>query len=122
MATDEEKTTGSQHYLTGFGSLVHFIASDRDHSASSYKTFDSLAARDLLYHEAELLELEALQEQYDREDASEVDKAGSLSPKWLKVDRTRETDCPSSQVLRTPVRPQRVGREGWIWQCRSVQD
>ncbi|OAQ60267.1 hypothetical protein VFPPC_16788 [Pochonia chlamydosporia 170] len=59
----------SIHYITGFGEIASFIASDADHTTAVYKRFDKLAARDLLYYECELLELEAPQDQYDREDA-----------------------------------------------------
>lgn len=73
MAADEEKDAGTDHYVPGFGSFANFVASDDDHSTSVYKTFDRLAARDLLYYQAELLELEALLDQYDREDAADAD-------------------------------------------------
>ena len=69
MATDEEKGSVRVHYITGFGELASLIASDSDHTTAVYKRFDKLAARDLLYYECELLELEVLQDQYDREDA-----------------------------------------------------
>jgi hypothetical protein len=85
MRMDEEKNTGTPQCLSGFGSLAHFIASDGDHSTAVRKTFDRLSARDLLYYEAELLELEALQEQYDREDAADANKANSYSPEWLQL-------------------------------------
>src|ERR1700744_555279 len=85
MAVDEEKTSGTEHYLSGFGSFAHFLASDHDHSTAVYKSFNKLAARDLLYYQAELLELEALQDQYDREDANEAHKADCLSPQWLQI-------------------------------------
>jgi hypothetical protein len=69
MATDEEKGNVSIHYITGFGELASLTASDADHTTEVYKRFDRLAARDLLYYECELLELEALQDRYDCEDA-----------------------------------------------------
>jgi hypothetical protein len=65
--------------LTGFGSLAHLIASDVDHSTEVYKRFGTLAARDLLYYEAELAELEALQEQYDVEDAVDGGKLDDIT-------------------------------------------
>jgi hypothetical protein len=74
MATDEEKGSVSVHYITGFGELASLIASDSDHTTAVYKRFDKLAARDLLYYECELLELEILQDQYDREDAFDAKK------------------------------------------------
>jgi VIT1/CCC1 family predicted Fe2+/Mn2+ transporter len=82
---DEEKSARPQQYLTGFGSFANFISSDSDHATAVYKTFDKLTARDLLYYEAELLELEALQDQFDHEDATDVDKVDSFSPEWFRI-------------------------------------
>ncbi|ETI27992.1 hypothetical protein G647_00441 [Cladophialophora carrionii CBS 160.54] len=82
---DEEKGAQVQQYLTGFGSFANVISSDSDHATAVYKTFDKLAARDLLYYQAELLELEALQDRYDREDAADVPKLDSFSPEWVQI-------------------------------------
>ena len=82
---DEEKTTAGPQYLSGFGSLANFIASDPDHATAVHKTFDRLATRDLLYYEAELLELEALQDAYDLEDAIEVTKTDCSSRQWQEI-------------------------------------
>ncbi|KAJ9608350.1 hypothetical protein H2200_007338 [Cladophialophora chaetospira] len=85
MDPDEERAGRQHRYLSGFGSLAYFISSDKDRSTAVYRSFDKLAARDLLYYEAELLELEALQDQYDREDAAKASKADSLSSEWLQI-------------------------------------
>ncbi|KAK5050831.1 hypothetical protein LTR84_003390 [Exophiala bonariae] len=69
MAPDQPKFGNTVTILRGFGSLAHLIASDVDHSTEVYRRFGSLSARDLLYYEAELAECQALQEQYDLEDA-----------------------------------------------------
>src|SRR5438045_7092742 len=84
MATDEEKGSVSIRYITGFGELASLIASDLDHTTAVFKRFDKLAARDLLYYECELLELEILQDQYDREDA-------------FDARRPDQPDTPASQ-------------------------
>ena len=52
----------------GFASLADFIASDPDHSSAIFRRFDRLSARDILYLQSEIAELEALQDRYDRED------------------------------------------------------
>lgn len=51
--------------LSGFPSLVAFIASDRDRTTLIYKRFDELAARNLLYLQSELAKLQAQQHLYD---------------------------------------------------------
>lgn len=79
---------GSNFYVTGFGSLSSFIASSSEHSSKIYKRFDKLVARDLLYYQSELAELQATQDQYDKED-SEI--AGTTSAaSWDVRDRCQD--------------------------------
>jgi hypothetical protein len=47
------------HPLDGFPSLSEFIASDHDRTSLVFRRFDRLAARNLLYLQSELAELEA---------------------------------------------------------------
>jgi hypothetical protein len=54
--------------LSGLPSLAAFIASDRHRSTLIYKRFDELAARNLLYLQSELAELQAQQCAFDQED------------------------------------------------------
>jgi hypothetical protein len=56
------------HYLAGYPSLSAFIASDRDRTTLIYKRFDELAARNLLYLQSELAEIQAKQRAFDQED------------------------------------------------------
>jgi hypothetical protein len=56
------------HHLSGFPSLANFIASDRDRTTLIYKRFDELAARNLLYLQSELAELQSKQRAFDQED------------------------------------------------------
>ena len=56
-------------YVKGYPSLAAFIASDCDKSTAIYRRFDRLSARNLLYLQSELLELEARQDALDAEDS-----------------------------------------------------
>lgn len=56
------------HYVKGYPSLAAFIASDQDKSTAIYRRFDRLSARNLLYLQSELVELEAQQDTFDAED------------------------------------------------------
>ncbi|CAH0025574.1 unnamed protein product [Clonostachys rhizophaga] len=94
MATDEEQANISVHYVTGFGELASLIASDEDQTTAVYKRFDKLAARDLLYYECELLELEALQDQYDREDSLDARKPDNADNLQRRI-RTNARDWVS---------------------------
>jgi hypothetical protein len=68
MANDVEKDALEVVYVKGYPSLAAFIASDRDKSTAIYRRFDRLSARNLLYLQSELQELEARQDALDAED------------------------------------------------------
>lgn len=66
---DTEATAGmTLAPLDGFPSLASFIASDPDHTSLVFKRFDRLAARNLLYLQSELAELQTRQDEFDAED------------------------------------------------------
>lgn len=52
----------------GYPSLSTFMASDPDGTALIYKRFNRLSARNLLYLQSELAELQDQLDQYDEED------------------------------------------------------
>jgi hypothetical protein len=54
----------------GYAAVSKFIAADKDHSAAVYSRFEELAARDLLYRQSELSELQKQLQYLDRDDAS----------------------------------------------------
>ncbi|OAL49312.1 hypothetical protein IQ07DRAFT_622405 [Pyrenochaeta sp. DS3sAY3a] len=57
-----------QKPLYGYPSLSNFIASDFDRTSLIYNRFDELSARNLLYLQSELAELQAQQRAFDKED------------------------------------------------------
>ena len=61
--------------INGYASLAAFIASDRDRSTSIFRRFDRLSARNLLYLQSELAELEAQQDALDAQDAGNINAA-----------------------------------------------
>jgi hypothetical protein len=63
------KEIQTQH-LSGYLSLASFITSDRDRTTLIYNRFDELAARNLLYLQSELAELQHPQRSFDQEDLS----------------------------------------------------
>lgn len=56
-------------FINGFPSAAQFIAGDPDHSFSIYPAFHLLSSRNLLYLEAELHELQKIQDDMDIEDS-----------------------------------------------------
>jgi hypothetical protein len=77
MTRDLEIGITEIQYVKGYPSLASFISSDKDRSTAIYRRFDGLAARNILYLQSELAELEARQRIFDAEDVngSMLDKA-----------------------------------------------
>jgi hypothetical protein len=73
--------------INGFPRFASKIASDPDKTTTIYRRFDRLSARNLLFLEAELAELEALQ---DRQDAADLNSADpttiSCHSDWSKFE------------------------------------
>lgn len=72
MNFDAEKEGSHYDYVSGFGSLASFMASDSDHSPFIFKRFDKLAARDLLYYQSQLAQLQAEQDELDVHDRIDI--------------------------------------------------
>lgn len=68
MVKDVEKDSMEVQYLTGYASLAEFISKDADHSAVLFRRFDRVGARNLLYLQSEIADLEERQEEFDKED------------------------------------------------------
>src|SRR5271154_1371889 len=81
MPVDIENDAVKINYISGYASLANFIASDADHSSVIFKRFDRLSARNLLYMQSELAELQAQQDEYDRDDA----KASRETQSWQLI-------------------------------------
>ncbi|KAF4625630.1 hypothetical protein G7Y89_g12536 [Cudoniella acicularis] len=99
MEKDIEKGGIRITYVRGYPSLSAFIASDYDHSTFVFKRFDRTSARNLLYLQSELAELEALQDEYDREDlkASWDEKNSRRDWKTFKT-RSGDENFPKEQA------------------------
>ena len=93
MSEDPESSSAKIRHARGYPSLAAFIASDCDHSTSIFRRFDRLSARNLLYLQSELAELEAKQDALDNEDhrASTHDK--QCLRDWQKLrERAKSPD------------------------------
>jgi hypothetical protein len=86
MERDTEKHVSP--LIRGFPSLADFIASDIDHSSVIYRRFSRLSARNLLYLQSELAELEVQQDALDSEDLKASTDEKSVLRDW-KEFRTR---------------------------------
>ena len=72
-------------HVKGYPSLAAFIASDCDKSTAIYRRFDRLSARNLLYLQSELLELEARQDALDAEDSRGMIEDKESARNWLTL-------------------------------------
>lgn len=70
MPNETVDSESRMQFLSGYPSLANFIASDRDRTTLIYKRYDELAARNLLYLQSELAELQARQRRVDNADLS----------------------------------------------------
>lgn len=68
-----ERTGSHYDYVSGFGSLASFMASDSDHSPFIFRRFDRLTARDLIYYQSQLSQLQAEQDELDVHDRINID-------------------------------------------------
>ena len=69
MTTTSSGKQGTQR-LAGYPSYATFIARDKD--AATYRKFESLSARNLLYLQSELNKIHARVEALDRDDAKDI--------------------------------------------------
>lgn len=68
LGRPEEDLRPRVPFINGFPSAAAFIASDPDNSFFVYKSFNRLSARNILYLESELFELQEQQDNTDAED------------------------------------------------------
>ena len=80
-----ELATQNLNPTRGFALVASKIASDIDKTTTIYRRFDELSARNLLFYQAELAELEDLQREHDEVDRNAKDQAATESQRdWNK--------------------------------------
>jgi hypothetical protein len=89
-----------QHYICGFASLANFIASDRNRTTLIYKRFDELAARNLLYLQSELAELQTEQRKYDEEDFCVDLNTKQCARNYAEFEKQSKTGGSAQQIKR----------------------
>jgi hypothetical protein len=102
MAENESKSETKDPRPLGYPLFAFRIAEDKDKFTTIYRRFERLAARNLLYFEAELCELEATQDRLDKE----AEKANYISLNISTMDDLRvlaRQDCnnPPSNIPET---------------------
>ena len=90
--------------LEGYPSFAQFIATDSD--AAIYRKYGHLSARNLLYLQSELHELEAQLQQLDTEDAKDIsnEAAQKVAREWVYyTDPDNQAAC-RHKVLQEKIR------------------
>jgi hypothetical protein len=90
--------------LPGFPSLAAFIASDKDKSTAIFRRFDRLAARNILYLQSELTELEAQLEAFDRADSNGTLGEKDAARNWQKFKERAKAASPERMDLVLDIR------------------
>ena len=90
MVNDVEKDAFEVVYVRGYPSLAAFIASDRDKSTAIYRRFDRLSARNLLYLQSELQELEERQDAFDAEDLHGGREEKKSARNWQDLKKAKQ--------------------------------
>lgn len=93
LDTDIEIGQPKRRCVNGYPSLAAFIASDKDHSTSVYRSYHRLACRNLLYLEAELFELEKKQDDFDDEDFRGDFDGKEFARSWSKLSSSDDPRC-----------------------------
>jgi hypothetical protein len=92
-------------FINGFPSAAEFIASDPDHSLAIFHGFHRLSSRNLLYLEAELLELQKQQDDLDiRDSLSQNPDTLQCFRSWKKLDKSTDPAQVERKELITKIR------------------
>jgi hypothetical protein len=100
MHSDPEKDAVELKYVHGYPSLADFIASDPEHSTAIYRRFDFLSARNLLFLQSEVVELEADLRRFDQEDLRNTQTEDSDSARDFKTFHEKAKDAQSGEAKR----------------------
>ncbi|KAG8533930.1 uncharacterized protein KY384_001671 [Bacidia gigantensis] len=90
--------------LVGYPTFADFIARDKD--AAIYRKFESLSARNLLYQQSELQELEGQLENLDREDSKNIDdqEARQAAVSWEHFAKNTNVRARKRRGLQSKIR------------------
>ena len=119
--TPDWRRPWTQHVM-GYPRFASFISNDEDRSTTIYRRFERLAARNLLYLETELQELESTSDQLDASSKIDPDLASSMqSFEELNMLARLGRDTPDSEVqvpnrdMRTPQTRKKVRVDERDW-------
>ncbi|KAF2822691.1 hypothetical protein CC86DRAFT_300463 [Ophiobolus disseminans] len=89
-----------RQHLSGFPSLAAFISSDKDRTTLIFKRFDELAARNILYLQSELAELQWKQQAFDEEDLKADMATKQCARNYINFERAATQQSNAKQKER----------------------
>ena len=106
-AFDVELAVLDKEYPNGFASVAAFIAKDPDNTSTIYRRLDRLTARNLLYLQSELQNLEATLDQLDDEDLRTDDvESKKAATSWEDFERLAKDESRGREKKRMEVAEQ----------------
>jgi hypothetical protein len=90
--SDLELGQAPRDFINGFPSVAAFIARDPDHSFSVYNAFHRLSSRNLLYLEAEILELQKEQDDLDFRDSRRDPDVQQCFRSWTRLKTGEDSE------------------------------
>ena len=89
--------------LAGYPTFADFIAKDKD--AAIYRKFERLSARNLLYKQSELHDLERQLEDIDRDDAKDIDnqEAHAAAVSWEHYAKSTSEQARKRRKLQAEI-------------------
>lgn len=101
---DLELGRAPRNFINGFPSVAAFIASDPDHSFFIYNAFHRLSSRNLLYLEAEILDLQKQQDDLDFRDSRKDPDVQQCLRSWTKLRTSGDPDQAKRMELIEKIR------------------
>ena len=104
---DVELAVLDKEYPNGFASVAAFIAKDPDNTSTIYRRFDRLTARNLLYLQSKLQNLEATLDELDNEDLRTDDvESKKAATSWEDFEQLAKTEGREREKKRMEVAEQ----------------
>lgn len=114
IAISADVKAGPKTRGLGFAGMSAFMSSDKEHSGFVFHRFKELAARDLLYMQSELLELEISLKRLDDEDVKGDNMQRSDAKNWTQLrSRCKKTSAGQFES------PTAARRKGLILEIRE---
>lgn len=104
---DVELAVLDKVYPNGFATVAAFIAKDPDNTSTIYRRFDRLTARNLLYLQSRLQNLEATLDQLDDEDfRTDDEESKRAATSWEDFERLAKDESRGREKKRMEVAEQ----------------